>query len=306
MASSINAETSSSSKLRSVRRTSAGGRNRARRRPINGCRWSATSRQGHAKLRQPGGQAGVDGDQPQVPRRLQVGAEGVLGDRNRDPGDDQHREQRHLEARPGKRSRIEREQADGRKADSVEAIAFPEEQAREQIERHHPEGALHRFAEAGEQCVAEGARDGHGRRPNAGQPQQRSQGEDASREDRQVHAGDDQQMKGAGAFKAHSGLVIQVGAVTKDHGAQHARVLMAEQQPSRQPGCRRRAGEIDQALAARLLHGMQPAGKVKSGRFMNQRNGGGFQRTHHADALLAQPGGGIPHSRGRDSAQADA
>ena len=54
-------------------------------------------------------------------------------------------------------------------------------------------------------------------------------------EDRQVHAGDDQQMKRASAFKAHSGLVIQIGAVTKDHGAQHARVFMAEQQPSRQP-----------------------------------------------------------------------
>ena len=157
----------------------------------------------------------------------------MLGHRNSDPGDDQHREQRHLEARPRKGSRIEGEQADGGKADRVETIAFPEEQAREQIEGHHPEGALHRFAESGEQCVAEGARDGHRRRPDAGQPQQGSQGEDACSEDSQVHAGDDQQMKGAGAFKAHAGLVFQVGAVTQDHGAQHARILVAEQQPSR-------------------------------------------------------------------------
>ena len=28
----------------------------------------------------------------------------------------------------------------------------------------------------------------------------------------------------------------------------------------------------------------------------SERNAGGFQRTHHADALLAQPGGGIPHT----------
>ena len=86
--------------------------------------------------------------------------------------------------------------------------------------------------------------------------------EDASGEDRQVHAGDDQQMKGAGAFKAHAGLVIQVGAVAQDHRAQHARIRVAEQQPSRQPGCCGGAGEVDQALAARLLHGMEPAGKA--------------------------------------------
>ncbi len=67
----------------------------------------------------------------------------------------------------------------------------------------------------------------------AGQPQQGGQAEDACSEDSQVHAGDDQQMKGAGAFKAHAGLVIQVGAVAKDHGAQHARIFAAEQQPSR-------------------------------------------------------------------------
>ncbi len=48
------------------------------------------------------------------------------------------------------------------------------------------------------------------------------QAEDACGKDRQVHAGDDQQVKGAGAFKADAGLVIQVGAVAQDHGAQHA------------------------------------------------------------------------------------
>ena len=95
-----------------------------------------------------------------------------------------------------------------------------------------------------------------------GSRSQRSQGEDATGEDCQVHAGDHQQMKGAGAFKAHAGLVIQVGAVTKDHGAQHARVGVAKQQPSRQARCGGRAGEVDQALAAGLLHGMEPAGKA--------------------------------------------
>src|ERR1700678_1815259 len=41
---------------------------------------------------------------------------------------------------------------------------------------------------------------------------------------------------------------------------------------------------------------MQPAGKVESDGSMGEPNAGDFQRTDHADALLAQPGGGIPHS----------
>ncbi len=62
-----------------------------------------------------------------------------------------------------------------------------------------------------------------------------SKPEDAAGKDRQVHAGDHQQMKGTGAFKADAGLVIQVSAVAEDHGAQHARVGVVEEQPFGEP-----------------------------------------------------------------------
>ncbi len=51
-----------------------------------------------AKLRQPGRQLRIDRDQAQVLRRVKVRPEGVLGNRDRNPADDQHREQCHLEA----------------------------------------------------------------------------------------------------------------------------------------------------------------------------------------------------------------
>ena len=112
---------------------------------------------------------------------------------------------------------------------------MPEEKPCQQVQRHHPKRALHRLAKAGQQGIRERAGNGHGSRPYAGKSQQPGQGEDASGKDCQVHPGHHQQVKGAGAFKPYPGPVIQVGPIAQNHGAEHARIGVVEQQPSWPP-----------------------------------------------------------------------
>ena len=104
-------------------------------------------------------------------------------------------------------------------------------------------------------------------------------------------------MKGAGAFKAYSRLMVQVGAVAQDHGAQHTRVGVTEEQPVGQSRCAGGGGKVDQALASGLLHGMKPAGKASMPVPFPQGDGSNLERAHCADILLPQPRGSIPHTR---------
>ena len=99
------------------------------------------------------------------------------------------------------------------------------EEAAEQIESDHPQRALHRRGEAGEERVGEGGNDGKQRGRDARQAEPLGNPEDAPGHNGQMEAGDHQHMKGAGALKAHAQGMGEIGAVACNHGGEHDGVV---------------------------------------------------------------------------------
>ena len=158
MASSTTQETTTSSTTRMTKRRPHGkdaatrcARIRVRlRRPLG------EHAHHHAELRQSRGELDVDRDQAQVARGVEIGMDGALQQRRGHAGNGDHGQQRHLQAGVEEAARADGQQAQRGKADGVQRVALAVDQPAEQIKRHHPERALHRRGEAGEERVGKG------------------------------------------------------------------------------------------------------------------------------------------------------
>ena len=190
---------------------------------------SCEQTQSDTELRDLRRQPGIDRQQAQSVGCLQIRAEGVLGNGHGDSAHDQHGQHGHLQARAGERMRIDGQQAERGEAGRIEAAPRAKQQPGQEVKGHHPERALHWLTKPGQHGVRQRAGDGNGRCPAARHAHARRHGKDETGEDGQVHAGDNQQMKRPGAFKADARLVFQVGAVAEQHGAQHAGVRCVQQ-----------------------------------------------------------------------------
>ena len=209
--------------------------------------------------------------------------------------------------------RVGGEKAEGRESDGVESAAIAPDQAAEQVERDHPERALHWLAEAGEDGVGEGGGDSEQRGPETGQVDAAGEPEDDSGEDGEMQAGDDEEVEGAGAFKANAGAALEPGAVAGDHGGEHGGVFGGEAEKCWEPvrGIWIGIGEGHDSFAGGLLQGFQLAGQSHVLRSWENGRCRCLGTGDCADSLLEQVGGRVPDAgivvafgrmdRGRDA-----
>jgi hypothetical protein len=179
-----------------------------------------------------------------------------------DAGDGKDGEQRHLEPSVEERVRIADEQAERGEAEAVEAPAITMEQPADEIERQHGEGALHGLAEAGKERIGERQRERDGRERETADAETAADAEEECGEDAEVEARDHEQVKGAGALERRSQIGGEIRAVPGDHGGEHGRVFVAEDEPRRQRMRKRVVRELHQAAAGHGLEGMLQASEA--------------------------------------------
>ncbi len=181
-----------------------------------------------AKLSDARRERGVNGEQPEVAGGAEVGTEGSFGNGNCDARDGEDGEQRHLKAGVEERRRIDGEHDERGESDGVEGVAFAPEHAATEIEGDHPKRALHGLAEACEVRVGKGQSNGGGGGRSARKVQVAGDPEDEAGEDGEVHAGDDKQVEGAGAFEAHAESMTEESTVAGKHCSEHRGVVVGE------------------------------------------------------------------------------
>ena len=187
--------------------------------------------------------------------------EGFLSNRNRNARDGENGKQRHLKAGVENRCRVRGEHDDGGEPDGVELMSFPPQHAATEIESDHAESALDGLAETGKERVGEREGDGREGCRNAWQAEAAGDPEDQTGKNGEVHAGNDEQVEGAGALEADAQAVTKKGAVAGKHGGEHRCVVVRKPE---EPGNSRRdglIGETDEAFAGGLLDGMEATGK---------------------------------------------
>ena len=72
--------------------------------------------------------------------------------------------------------------------------------------------------------------------------------EERSGEEGDVHAGDDEEVEGAGALKAEAKGVGEAGAIAEEHGIEHAGVVRGEAQELGQAAIGEGVGEVEKAI----------------------------------------------------------
>ena len=107
----------------------------------------------HTELRDTRRERRVKGKQPEVLRCAKEWAEGLLSDRNSNTGNGEYRKQRHLEPGVQDCRGVDGQHHEGGKSDGVEPTAFSPQHAAAKVKRDHPESALNRLAEAGEERI---------------------------------------------------------------------------------------------------------------------------------------------------------
>ena len=207
-------------------------------------------------------EGGVDADLTEVVQGTERRCEGLFRKGDDDASDGEHGEERHLQAGVEERARAGGEHDEGGESDGVERGSVAPEQAADEVEGDHPEGPLHGMAEAGEESVGEGERNGDERRPHAREVQPAGDPEDDSGEDCEMQAGHNEQVKRAGALETDAGAVLEPCAVAGDHGSEHGCVFVVDAEECRKAEVVWVSSEIDEARAGGLLEGMQPAGKA--------------------------------------------
>ncbi len=167
-----------------------------------------------------------------------VGQEAAFAQRHGDARDGNDGEKGHLEA--GLKESAGRPDEDSERgcAKGVEGVALAGEQPRQQEDGGHQEGTLHGDAEAGEERIGVGEGEGEeGCKPVA-QAQPAGDPEDEACEQGDVHPGDDEEVKGAGALEADTQLLSEAGAVAEEHCVEHSGVVGSETEARRKAAVR--------------------------------------------------------------------
>ena len=178
-----------------------------------------------AELGEVGREGLVEAKLVEIAGAVGPGQEIAFAERDGDAGDGDDGEHGHLKTgfEEGVRRPEQGEERGG--AEGVEDRALAGEQAREQEEGGHGEGALHGGAEAGEQ--GEDSDDGDGDEGGGcvGKAEFAESPPEQAGDEGDVHAGDDEEVEGAGALEAQTQLVIEAGTIAEEHGGEHAGIV---------------------------------------------------------------------------------
>ena len=228
-------------------------------------------------------------------RCAKVWAEGLLSDRNSNTGNGEYREQRHLEPGVQECRGVDGQHHEGGKSDGVEPMAFSPQHAAAKVKRDHPESALNRLAEAGEERIDERKANGRAGCRVARQAEAAGDPKCQTGKDGEVHPGNDEKVERAGALEADAQAMTEEAAVAGKHGGEHGGVVVREAEGPRNPRRNRLAGEADEALAGRLLDGMQAAGEQSAGFCHSDGYIVSVGAAEGRNSLLTKPGGRVPY-----------
>jgi len=269
-----------------------------------------------AELRDAWGDGGVGADYVEVAKGAEARGDEALAEGDGEGGDGEDDHECHLEAGLEEGARIEDEDGECGRAESVERGDLAIEPAGDEVDGGHDEGALGGDAEAGELGVREGGGDGEEDCEALREAEAAEEPEEASGEQRDVKAGDDEEVEGSGALEGFAEGAGEVGAVAEEHGVEHGGVFWREADGGGEMADGRGGGEGLEAVGGPGLCGEDAAAEGGACVAFGLRRGAedlyarGFGAAGGADAVFEEvvgvgPGAGIAVDVGGAEAERD-